>query len=325
MGGFQVRNKGGAAKNNKNLKTRAVIFVEQTPRGELAVQIREQLKNLEGLMGFKLRVVERTGRNILSNFQQTNTWKGLQCGREECITCNQEGEELPNCTRAGVVYESICVDCNPGATKKGELENMKDGNPSLYVGESSRSIQERAGEHWGAARRGDEDNHMVRHQAQEHEGRPPRFHFKVISSHKTALSRQIREAVRIRRRGGAGSILNSRAEFNRCHIPRLVVEIEDEDAKKSRLAKEQKDQNAIETTLEDMDKNWLEDKTRSREQADKKRERVPELFEGEQKPKRIRKMKYDLLSEDWGSGEVEDKDVDQDQEDGGGKDVVPTL
>ena len=33
----------------------------------------------------------------------------------------------------------------------------------------------------------------------------------TISTHKSSLNRQIREAVRIRRRGGAGNILNSRA------------------------------------------------------------------------------------------------------------------
>ena len=178
--------------------------------------------------------------NILSNYKQTNSWKGLQCGRDECVTSHQGGEELPDCTRAGVVYESICLQCNPGAVKKGELEKVKDGTPSLYVGESSRSIQERAGEHWGAAKKGEEDSHMVRHQAMEHVGEPPSFLFKVISTHKTALSRQIKEAVRIRRRGGAGSILNSKSEHNRCHIPRLVVDKEDEDRKKQRLSLEKK-------------------------------------------------------------------------------------
>ena len=84
-------------------------------------------------MGFRLRVVERTGRNILSNYKQTNSWKGLQCGRDECVTCHQGGEELPDCTRAGVVYESICLQCNPGAVKKGELEKVKDGTTSLYM------------------------------------------------------------------------------------------------------------------------------------------------------------------------------------------------
>ena len=70
--------------------------------------------------------------------------------------------------------------------------------------------------------------------------------FKVVSTHRTALNRQVREAVRIRRRGGEGGILNSKAEFNRCFIPRLVVEVEDEATVKLRLEKEQKDREEIE-------------------------------------------------------------------------------
>ena len=49
--------------------------------------------------------------------------------------------------------------------------------PSLYVGETSRTVQERALEHWAAAR------------AMEHEGGAPEFMFKVISAPRTALSR----------------------------------------------------------------------------------------------------------------------------------------
>ena len=78
---------------------------------------------------------------------------------------------------------------------------MKSGAPSLYVGETSRSIEERAQEHWGAARRKEEKSHMLKHQKMEHDGAAPKFVFKLISSHKTALSRQVKEAVRIRRRG----------------------------------------------------------------------------------------------------------------------------
>ena len=125
----------------------------------------------------------------------------MACGREDCITCTQGGEEIPACTRPSVVYESICTKCNPTATKKGELKKLKDGHPSLYVGESSRSIQKRASEHWGAAKRMEKESHMVRHQAMEHVGEEPEFTFKVVSTHRTALNRQVREAVRIKRRG----------------------------------------------------------------------------------------------------------------------------
>ena len=291
---------------DKTIKTRAVLFVDQTPKGELAKLVREHLHKLEGVMGFRLRVVERTGRNILSNFQQTRTWSGLQCGREECVTCHQGGEELPNCTRSGVVYESICTTCNPDALKKGELEKMREGPPSLYVGETSRSIQERAREHWGAATRGEEESHMVRHQALVHEGVPPVFLFKVISSHKTALSRQIKEAVRIRRRGGGGRILNSKSEYNRCQIPRLVVETEDEDKRDQRLATEKRSRENMKTVLEDRDKDWSEQRLCNRDKADKKRGRIPILFDDEQKPKRRKRMKYSLLEDDWGAEEVGD-------------------
>ena len=100
---------------------------------------------------------------------------------------------------SSVVYESVCKPCNPGCTGKGEVEYQGEKQPSLYVGETSRTIQERAVEQWGQARRGDLKSHMVRHQALQHSGEAPSFHFKLVSTHRSALSRQITEAVRIRR------------------------------------------------------------------------------------------------------------------------------
>ena len=176
------------------------MFLEQTPQGELARRIREQIQILEPTLGYKVRVVERTGRSIKNMFAQTSIWQGLQCGREQCVTCNQGGEDRPDCTRSGVVYESICSKCNPSCLGKGELKRQESEAPSLYVGESSRSVQERALEHWGAAAKKDERSHMVKHQSMEHAEEPPQFIFKVISTHRTALNRQIKEAVRIRRR-----------------------------------------------------------------------------------------------------------------------------
>ena len=90
---------------------------------------------------------------------------------------------------------------------KGELSTPAEGGPSLYVGESSISIQERALEHWGAAKRVAKDSHIAKHQSMEHGGAPAKFIFKVISSHKTHLNRQIREAVRKRKRGELAEFL----------------------------------------------------------------------------------------------------------------------
>ena len=60
---------------------------------------------------------------------------------------------------------------------------------------------------------------MLKHMAEQHGGEAPKFIMRVVGFHKTALSRQTGEAVRIMRRGGAGSVLNSKGEFNRSYTP----------------------------------------------------------------------------------------------------------
>ena len=104
------------------------------------------------------------------------------------------------------------------------MEIQETRYPSLYVGESSRSLQERIQEHWGSYRRREEGSHIRKHQDQQHPDQEPLFLVKTVSTHRTALSRQVREAVGIRRRGGKSSILNSKSEFNRSYIPILVVD-----------------------------------------------------------------------------------------------------
>ena len=82
---------------------------------------------------FKVKVVERTGVNLGSKFSQSSLWEGTLCGRGDCITCVQDSEETPPCTKSNLLYENICSRCNPGAGKKGELVDVKDGAPALYV------------------------------------------------------------------------------------------------------------------------------------------------------------------------------------------------
>ena len=140
----------------------------------------------------------------------------------------------------------------------GKLREQAQGAPSLYFGESSRSIQERVSEHWGAARRKEGASHMSKHQIMEHGCTPPEFVFKVISYHKTPLNRQIKEAIIIRRRGGTPEILNSHSEFNRCHIPRLVVEVEEEGIRKARERKEEEEIKELIRSLESEELTWEE-------------------------------------------------------------------
>ena len=123
-------------------------------------------------------------------------------------------------------------------------------------------------EHWANWRRREEKGHMVKHQLLHHEGREPNFTMKVISSHKTALNRQIMEAVRIRRRGGEGEILNSKGEINRAYIPRLVLEQTEEGEEDSTKEEELR----ITRELDQEQYDWEQQKMKIKKRYRRRRE-----------------------------------------------------
>ena len=182
--------------------------------------MREMLCKLENILGFRIKVVERTGTTLKNSFPLTKLWSGEKCGRKDCVTCMQEGEDIPPCTQRSLVYENICLKCNPTAMKKGELKDQN--GQSVYVGETSRSIHERAREHWDSFKSKDPKSHILKHHLIHNRADgEPEFLMKIVKFHRTALSRQVAEAVRIKRRG---QVLNSRTEYNRCSIQRLTLE-----------------------------------------------------------------------------------------------------
>ena len=78
---------------------------------------------------------------------------------------------------------------------------------------------------------------MVKHWLTDHVEleEPPVFKMKVVGSFRDALTRQISESVRIDLRGGG--VLNSKTEYSRCRIPRLVVDVEEWSRKKAEESK----------------------------------------------------------------------------------------
>ena len=90
--GASSKKKTGQRKGSKTTTPpsvpRSVLFVDQTPGGELATRLRELLARIEPKIGFTAKVVERSGLSLQSQFPLTTLWEGVACGREdECITC----------------------------------------------------------------------------------------------------------------------------------------------------------------------------------------------------------------------------------------------
>ena len=102
----------------KQLEHKTVIFVEQTPRGELAKRLRETLTRISPILGFGVKVVERSESSLKSQFPQASLWEGSHCGRDSCITCNQGADFMTHCSKKSLVYENTCATCNTKASSK---------------------------------------------------------------------------------------------------------------------------------------------------------------------------------------------------------------
>ena len=132
------------------------------------------------------------------------------------MTCHQGDKQVINCRKRNILYESECTLCEADkkAGKGKEEHSLQDGR-GVYVGESSRSIYERAKEHESDRNKNAEESHQIKHWLTSHEDllAPPKFKFKIVTSFQDPLTRQLSEAVRIELRGE--DILNSKAEYSR--------------------------------------------------------------------------------------------------------------
>ena len=71
-------------KEAKELKTAAVLFVENSKGGVLARNIREVLGRIQNILGFNIKVVERARTPLRMMFPLSKIGEGKECGRKEC-------------------------------------------------------------------------------------------------------------------------------------------------------------------------------------------------------------------------------------------------
>ena len=273
----------------------------------MAATMRSTLKRLEPMLGFRMKVVESAGTSLGNMLSNKNPWAGGKCGRSKCKVCEQTSESMEDCKTKNVLYESRCCGCN-GTEKKEKDRNLMDSRPlpSIYVGESSRTLHERSVEHHRDYSKNKEDSHMRKHWEEAHKSdhEKPSFNQYVIKKYKSCLERQIGEAVRIQLRG---SVLNSVGVYNRSKLTRLVVD-SDWDKKvfaSNWLVNEPyvKDETSNETGIETMRQRGKKRLTTSKESEEpqqklrKKRKLMnqPELTWGEVLKDPQRTQKTDFL------------------------------
>ena len=200
-------------KKKHNWSTRgghvAPIFVPPTPHGELAKILRE-IAAREAEQGVNFKIIEAGGTSVKSKVQVSNPTATVGCTNAQCLPCKTIKGEGGNCRSCGVNYQVECQLC-PNDKK------------SLYLGETARNLFTRGKEHVDRSRNRSEKSFMYKHQQKEHQGAPGTFTAKVTGTARDCLTRQVREAVLIRR--CKVPVMNSKTEWHQPALFRIQNEI----------------------------------------------------------------------------------------------------
>ena len=175
----------------------------------------EDDKFVMGGTGKRIRFVERGGQSLEQLLGRNDPWSGTGCSRSNCLQCQHGGGEGGECQGESVLYEITCLKCK-------EIKKI-----TSYVGETSRTGHARGDNHVQDLLHRREGKPLWEHSQEEHGGLLQTEDWKmvVIKRYRTALQRQIGEALEIERKGITNDLLlNSKSQLNRVRIPRLRVE-----------------------------------------------------------------------------------------------------
>ena len=220
-----------------------------------------------------------------------------------------------NCKVRNVLYESACVLCNGDRVEKKNKWGSFREMVGVYVGETSKSIFERAGEHWQDVKAGKVESHMLKHWETDHSDDKglPNFKIGIVRTCQDALSRQVGESVRIVLRGG--NVLNSRTEYSRCRLPRLTIDREEWKTAKQQERKgvDDEEKSPFDEELSEEEMKWLTDEQgvmAAWNEENARKESKRKSNDGVRDDRSAKRKKLDVMV-DWG----EDREKEEKQGD----------
>ena len=124
-----------------------------------------------------------------------------------------------------------------GQEQEGEHRREETEEVKLYkyIGETCRSVWERATEHLADLKNLSPASHLLKHILDKHEGQSIediKFGIRVVKYTRAAFERQILESVKIQQERQHHHLLNARAKYNCCSLPRLSSKIGEQDYKR---------------------------------------------------------------------------------------------
>ena len=208
----------------KNMPYTTIMQVPSSHNSRLLRMLAKCEPRLAKASGYQSKYVEKSGRPLAKFFPVSANTK---CHRISCPVCSNEDLKGPSlCQVKSVVYECVCTLCDQNHKLDPSSKHL-----GRYIGQTSRTLSERATEHLAGLRRVDLKCHLVKHWALAHPEMltPPKFKFSVTKPHKDPMSRMIHEAIKIIELAS----MNSKSERGGYRIARLTVSPTEWETKKA--------------------------------------------------------------------------------------------
>ena len=182
------------------------IMVPSTKDSTLAKRLREVVVRYPGPKGTVIKVMEKPGKPLMAGLRpdpQENT----ECYRENCPLI-RSGQECQNrCRVENILYTAHCTKCHDRQEDQGIMPELMV--EALYIGETSRTLGVRSGQHLEDYRRCQRqtdrdlegssfmwDHHLIEHPEDQIDPDMD-FQWRLLDRMKDPMTRQIRESVRI--------------------------------------------------------------------------------------------------------------------------------
>ena len=167
-------------------------------------------------------------------------------GKEEreiySITCEQLNKQVTNAEKDERKRKRSTDRLKTESKEKKKMKEKKEYTVK-YIGETGRSAYERGAEHMSDFWNYDEKSHLLKHFLSCHKDMKMsevKFGMKVRNTFKSALERQVGEAVAIDMEQRKGmKLMNSKSEYNRCTVPRICTRSERERKEESEKMEEE--------------------------------------------------------------------------------------
>ena len=189
----------------KGVAYSSIMMVPNSKDGRLLSMLAKAEPRMMKMSGYQIKYSEKSGKALSKCFPKD--FSSSKCFRPECAVCiNSDSKKSTLCQVKGVVYQAVCVVCD----KQHKLNSGSD-HKGCYIGETARTLSERANEHKKSLKRYENKSFMFKHWALVHPEllTAPEFKFKVLKCFKDPLSRLVHEAVVIEVKAS----MNSRGEW----------------------------------------------------------------------------------------------------------------